>query len=202
MAWRPGARPQKARGPDLTAHVRPEFSIARGCDIGRGRTPDIPEDVWAAGRDLQRRSREALAEWVSSWGLDTISTLTYRPGRLPGSPGAAWRDYQVWAEALGVGRGIVAIEYGRYHGRLHLHCLTDVGPAAGWADPRWVMRSLWSSRNGFAPVERARAGGAARYVAKYVTKQVGPEPLLRFWPDDFPAPELWPPLPEPGQDQD
>jgi len=137
-------------------------------------------------RELVRAARQAGGDWIAylrEW--DLFGTLTYDPKRLDGTPSVhkARRDFAYWiVDVERVLRtpvaAVGAIEAMR-SGWPHFHALLDVGGLFGHEIE--VLGRLWFKRAGFGRIEVMRdygPGFAARYCAKYMSKDAGSSDLI------------------------
>lgn len=142
-------------------------------------------DTAAAQRDLQKRAREAMGEFLADDSFDSFGSYTFRTDNVPKTARTAWGHFKRWADAVGLARGFIVIEQHK-SGVYHLHSLHSSRGKNGQTLSRREMWLLWFERHGMARIEPVNnPASAGAYVAKYMTKTYGPEPMWRYWPDDF-----------------
>lgn len=146
----------------------------------------MEEQRVADRRELERAAREAGGEWIAGlrhWNL--FGTLTYDPNRLDGIPSIckARRDFDYWTrdaeKALRTPVGAVGAVEAMRSGWPHFHVLLDVGGLFGHEIE--VLGRLWFKRAGFGRIEMIRdcgPGSAAKYCAKYMSKDAGSGDLI------------------------
>lgn len=118
------------------------------------------------------RLADAWGEWLGSFDWDAWCTLTFREPYSADAADRAFRRWAQWIEKENPRFGyFVGHELGGIGGRLHLHALLG-GLEEGCS--RRALWKRWHDKHGRAqllPYDREK--GAAFYVSKYVTKEIG-----------------------------